>query len=299
MSILGFLSVPISAGKKQMIHHQVLSVPPHACLRAWNIKTAKNLKISMKYLALAAVAFALPTDEVPVENIVGGTPVSPPFKYPWLVSLQNRGSHFCGGSLLNANTIITAAHCSQRSVSDSLRVFANRHNLRASAGSENALEFRVTKITNHPNYSTGNYAFDASIWKVQLASGDATRIPGGVVQLDDGSVSADGADMIIGGWGTTSSGGSASSILLETVVDIVPTAECKKGYSNLHPSSICAARPGKDTCQGDSGGPMFAFKDAKPVLVGLTSYGQGCASPGFPGVYARVTSFRDWITNQL
>jgi trypsin len=249
--------------------------------------------------ALLAFAYAAPTETDPVENIVGGTPVNPPFKYPWLVSLQSSGSHFCGGSLLNANTIITAAHCSQRSVSNSLRVFANRHNLRASADSEGALAFRVTRIINHPQYSSGTYAFDASIWKVELVSGNATLIPGGVVTLDDGTFSTDGADMIIAGWGTTSSGGSSSSILLETVVDVVNQQECARAYPRLHPSSICAARPGKDTCQGDSGGPLFVQTNGTNVLVGLTSYGRGCAEPNFPGVYARVTTFSDWVKSLL
>jgi trypsin len=244
-------------------------------------------------LVLAALAFTAPTD--PVENIVGGVPVNPPFKYPWLVSLQSSGSHFCGGSLLNANTILTAAHCSQRSVSNSLRVVAHRHNLRATAASENALEFKVLKIVNHPKYSTSNYANDVSVWKVELVSGNATQIPGGVVTLDDGTNAPDGADMLIAGWGTTSSGGRPSTVLLETEVDIVNQQECTKAYSDLDPTSICAARKGKDTCQGDSGGPMWVFKNGRPVVVGTTSYGQGCALEGYPGVYCRVSTVKTWI----
>jgi trypsin len=62
-------------------------------------------------------------------------------------------------------------------------------------------------------------------------------------------------------------------------------------------TQICAGYPEgqKDTCQGDSGGPLFVYKDNKQVLVGLTSYGIGCALPKYPGVYARVSALRDWI----
>jgi secreted trypsin-like serine protease len=59
---------------------------------------------------------------------------------------------------------------------------------------------------------------------------------------------------------------------------------------------ICAGFPqgGTDTCQGDSGGPLFG---AGPKVVGSTSFGEGCARPNKPGVYARVgdTTLREWI----
>jgi secreted trypsin-like serine protease len=253
----------------------------------------------LKGLLLCAIAvFAAPAS-VPIESIVGGVPVDPPFKYPWLVALLDGNFQFCGGSLLNENTIITAAHCSSGTVSPNFKAVANRHDLRVSEEKEGALVFKVLKITNHPQYRTSNNQFDASIWKVELIAGNSSAIPTGILQLDDGTNAPNGSEMLIAGWGTTSAGGSQSSILLETTVDIVAQNTCRNAYQQLAPSSICAARLGRDTCQGDSGGPMFVFKNQRPVLVGITSYGRGCALANFPGVYSRVSTFKSWVEGQL
>ena len=258
-------------------------------------------------VALIASVAAVPTKvpmviggdyEDPPMNIVGGIPVSPEFKYPWMLSLQSSRSHFCGGSLINANTMITAAHCSQRSVSSSLRVVAHRHNLALSDQAEGALVFEVKSITTHPKYTSGNYQNDVSIWKINLISGDPATIPAGMVKFDNGTFSAPGTELEAIGWGTTSSSGPVSKILLSVTVPVTTTEYCLKAYSNLSPTSICAGYPagGKDTCQGDSGGPMFKTTETGQVfLVGLTSWGKGCALAQYPGVYARVTSFVDWV----
>ena len=265
------------------------TMPPVDINRLPTINLFKMVLLSLLALVSTATASAIPqniqpltigSDEPPMskEDIVGGIPVFPEFKYPWMVSLQNSKFHFCGGSLLDANTIITAAHCSQRKPSSSLRVVAHRHNLALSDAQENALVFEVKSITNHPKYSSSNYQNDVSIWKINLISGNASDIPAGVVKFDNGTYSQPGTEMEVIGWGTTSSSGSASKILLTTKVPITTTEYCQKAYSNVSPTSICAGLPqgGKDTCQGDSGGPMFTTNESGQVfLVGLTSWGQG------------------------
>jgi secreted trypsin-like serine protease len=116
------------------------------------------------------------------------------------------------------------------------------------------------------------------------------------------------------GWGTTSSGGSSPSILQQADVPIVADAKCAAAYadqkdrdpfwSGFDPQSmICAGFPqgGVDTCQGDSGGPMFGRKPGTGELrlVAATSYGEGCADPDYPGIYARVADrpIRDWVAS--
>jgi secreted trypsin-like serine protease len=103
------------------------------------------------------------------------------------------------------------------------------------------------------------------------------------------------------GFGATSEGGDVADTLQEAQVPVTTDGYCANAYSDFDASTmLCAGFPegGVDTCQGDSGGPMFG-RDASGALkvVGATSWGEGCARPGKPGVYARVgdTVLRDWI----
>lgn len=232
-------------------------------------------------------------------KIVGGVAVTPPFKYPWIVSLQSSGVHFCGGSLLNANTIITAAHCYQRPIWPTLRVVAHRNRLSSTESSEEALVFAVTKINNHPQFSYSSGSNDVSIWKISLIQGNSSMIPAGVVELDDGNFANHTTEFIIAGWGKTVFAESPPEVMMEAKVDFVPSVECKTQNPTLHPTSICASRTGSGICQGDSGGPLFYQRHGKVILVGLTSYGQVCMDPDNIGVYTRLSALADWIKPQL
>jgi len=102
------------------------------------------------------------------------------------------------------------------------------------------------------------------------------------------------------GWGSTRSGGWGSAELLEVTLSVVSPGACRSKYSPhkaITEQMICASDPGKDACQGDSGGPLVVL-DSETYnyqLAGVVSWGIGCASARFPGVYARVTEGLDWI----
>ncbi|XP_046458724.1 trypsin Blo t 3-like isoform X1 [Daphnia pulex] len=100
----------------------------------------------------------------------------------------------------------------------------------------------------------------------------------------------------IAGWGTTSSGGSLSNVLLKANVTIQDNTVCAKQYGNfVGADMLCASAPGKDTCQGDSGGPILV----NGVQVGITSFGNGCADPKYAGVYTRVSNYVSWIQTTM
>ncbi|KAJ4407992.1 hypothetical protein N0V91_003658 [Didymella pomorum] len=237
-------------------------------------------------MASAVTAAPTPQDSV---DIVGGTTANAG-DFPFIVSLQKSGSHFCGGSLINANTVITAAHCTVGQTASSLSVRAGSLN-RNSGGTL----VKVSSIKVHPSFSSSTLTNDVAIWK--LATSIPTSSTIGYASLAaSGSDPASGSTSTVAGWGTTSSGGSSPTTLRKVDVPIVSRATCRNNYSvsEITDTMFCAgvATGGKDSCQGDSGGPIV---DSSKTLIGLVSWGDGCAQAGKPGVYARVGALRSFI----
>ncbi|XP_052247512.1 tryptase-like [Dreissena polymorpha] len=106
---------------------------------------------------------------------------------------------------------------------------------------------------------------------------------------------------VTAGWGALQEGAFFSPEMPHHAsVQIVPTSVCADRYvpeneTKSFTSAICAAAEGKDSCQGDSGGPLACFHEGHWTLVGVVSFGAGCARPEYPGVYMRVNHFYDWI----
>ena len=216
-------------------------------------------------------------DQDPHE-IVGGSEVDPPFKYPFMV----RGGG-CGASLVAPNVLLTAAHCGGVFGPGQV-VKIGKHNLYDN--SENSESFTVVEQVKHPSYGGGSIDYDYMMVKL---SGSSTFSP---VVLDNGDSSVelatDFSEATVMGWGTTSSGGFISNVLLSVDVDVYGKASCISAYgaSKITDRMFCAAAPNKDSCQGDSGGPIIDKATSKQI--GIVSWGYGCASPSYPGVYAKV-----------
>ncbi|KAF1946864.1 trypsin precursor [Clathrospora elynae] len=256
---------------------------------------------SLIAVALPALVLAAPTPQdpdyefpegVPTEEIVGGS-IASSGEFPYIVSLQRSGSHFCGGSLLNANTVITAGHCSVSSVVSPIS------GLRVRAGSLNRNSggtlVSVTSVKVHPNYSSGLQDYDVAIWKLATSIPSSSTI-GYASLAAANSDPASGSTTTVAGWGALSEGGSSPTSLYKVSVPVVSRASCRTAYgtSAVTDRMFCAGTTagGKDSCQGDSGGPII---DSSKALVGLVSWGDGCARPNVPGVYSRVGALRPFI----
>ena len=162
-----------------------------------------------------------------------------------------------------------------------------------------AQELEVDQIIMHDRYRSDTHAYDIALLKLKTQATLGTGV--GLVCLPEFSFPA-GHPCYITGWGTTSAGGSQPTFLQEASVPIISQRKCKDFYpGQIDNSMICAGfrAGGVDSCQGDSGGPLVCEFDGKWYLVGATSWGQGCGSPNFPGVYARVLRVRDWIENKM
>jgi len=244
------------------------------------------MKVVLLVVFAAASISALPaiTKSFP-ERIVGGTQAVRG-EFPWIVQLK-RGGHYCGGSIVNENYIVTAAHCAQASASG-YQIVAGEHNLNSNEGSEQTRT--VSQIKNHPNYNSGTLSSDVALMRV-----NSPFTFGQYVQAANlGSADPDG-DVVVAGWGALTEGGSSPTVLMKVTVPMVTLTSCRASYGSgsILAGMICAGTGGKDSCQGDSGGPLT--KGA--TLHGIVSWGQGCARPNYPGVYTSVASFRSWITS--
>ncbi|MFN7729724.1 MAG: S1 family serine peptidase [Bdellovibrio sp.] len=236
-------------------------------------------------LFAATTAFAAPQFG---QKIVGGTEASIG-EFPFIVSLQQGSSHFCGGSLIKKDWVLTAAHCVKGgTVSKVVIGLHNRTDLK------NAEAIKPKRIIAHPQYNSRTMDYDYAL--IQLAR-ESSYTPVDV-NADDLEKAAPGLLLTTAGWGATSEGSYSLPNLLQKVeVPFVTKTECLKAYADVTDRMICAGLDtgGKDSCQGDSGGPLIARNGSDFTLVGVVSWGEGCARPNKYGVYSSVSAVIPWI----
>ncbi|CAG2113186.1 unnamed protein product, partial [Medioppia subpectinata] len=230
---------------------------------------------------------------LPDMQIVGGDDAQTGAN-PHMCSLQYNGKHGCGASIISAQWAVTAAHCVDGSdpTKWTLRCGTLLH---AQGGSH----FPVTEFVVHPDYDHTNQDNDIAVLKVgndiPLGSGDMDKIN---LPEQDSDMET-GAMITVVGWGYLKDGSGVNSDNLKTVdVPAVLRKDCQDDYlmHDITDNMSCAGfdEGGKDACTNDSGGPA----KYNNVLVGVVSWGGGCAVAHQPGVYTRVGKYRQWIQEQ-
>jgi trypsin len=222
---------------------------------------------------MSAEAPTINPGDLPQPMIVGGEevdPACPNCKYPFMVSLRGGwgGGHFCGGSLVREDWVITAAHCVEGSSPSSVDVKIGLHNVNNTTGSETR---SVDQIIVHPQYS--GWSLDNDYALLHLSSPSSFE----PIQLvTDDSHDEEPVMSTTMGWGATSSGGGSSNVLLE--VDVPIDDSCGNIGNETTNNMICAgdSNGGEDSCQGDSGGPLIMTNDeGEYELIGIVSWGYG------------------------
>jgi secreted trypsin-like serine protease len=255
-------------------------------------------------VALATTCAALAITATPSMAIVGGSDAAQG-EFPSVSEVIIAKGFLCTGTLIAPDTVLSAGHCA--SITGGTGVASPAayppQAIEVYIGSNKpgqGEKIPVASVKTHPNYMLSD-GYDISIIKLSRAS---TKAPTPVSGAAEESLFAPSTVEQIVGFGTTSEGGDTPDTLQKAQVPITTDAYCSNAYSSFEAQTqICAGYPqgGVDTCQGDSGGPMFGRNAAGALrVVGATSYGEGCARPGKPGVYARVgdSTLREWIRQQ-
>ncbi len=184
----------------------------------------------------------------------------------------------------------------------------------AADGTTSGPRASVSKISAHSDYHdtlkgpNGTIINDVSVMKLSApAALEASKVPYLATANYEKSYGAPETCSGAAGWGTTGAGKNVSERLQEVYFPIVRPEICNKIYSGIGEFvdarfHVCAGylEGGKDTCQGDSGGPLIVRAGPTgSLVVGIVSFGAGCAQANFPGVYTRVSTFRDWVFGQV
>ncbi|XP_037025862.1 trypsin-1-like isoform X2 [Bradysia coprophila] len=220
-------------------------------------------------------------------------------EFPWMARLSYFNRFYCGGMLINDRYVVTAAHCVKGFMWFMIKVTFGEHD-RCNDSSRPETRFVLRAIAQQFSFTN----FDNDIAMLRL--NDRVPITDFIrpICLPENSDNLYlNINAVATGWGTLKEDGKPSCILQEVEVPVLSNDLCVKdtNYTDkmITENMLCAGYPGvgkKDSCQGDSGGPLIAQRlDKRYELIGVVSWGNGCARPSYPGVYTRVTRYLDWI----
>ncbi|MFB1067874.1 trypsin-like serine protease [Vibrio diabolicus] len=264
-----------------------------------------------KTLVAFLIGLTLPATTIadilePVQNdvstrIIGGEPANTS-DWKFIASLVRKGQptsigHFCGGSFLGGKYVLTAAHCVEGLNADDIDIVLGLYDQNNESQSQ---RIAVNNIYSHNEYNSNTTNNDIALIELERNIDSATIDLATPELLDSVRV---GDKLHVAGWGNTSTTDRIYPTVLQQVdLEYVDRATCQNlpgNYSNVSDDGICAGYywGGKDSCQGDSGGPLIVDDNGINKLLGVVSWGDGCAQPNAYGVYANVAHFQHngWI----
>ncbi|XP_063696914.1 chymotrypsin-2-like [Culicoides brevitarsis] len=207
-------------------------------------------------------------------------------QFPYQVSLRNAfNGHFCGGSIINANTVLTAAHCVVDSTVNNVRVVAGSHLL-----SSGGYTYDTAKLIVHASYNRQTLANDVALVKTVQSFSFSNLIQ--TTPLINRDVQS--GQLLVSGWGYLSTSGSAPDNLQYLYTNVISHADCSRRIGT-NADTVCAfVSANRGICFGDSGGPLVVPGEGQ---VGINSFVIGGCGSGYPDGFCSVYYHRSWIMN--
>jgi len=233
-----------------------------------------------------------------MQRIVGGAIVTPgahPYQAGLLMQTGG-GQGLCGGSIISARTVLTAAHCPDNTVSTI--VILGAHTLQATEATQQRITAAASWYRIHGSYNRQNLNNDiATIQLPSAITAHARRASIALAPATSGTFA--GVLATVSGWGRISNTGGTSAQLRSMQNNVITNAVCQQSFGGIIiASTICLSNAGgRSTCNGDSGGPVTVANGGSRLQVGIVSFGSAAGCTNAPSGHARVSSFRAWITS--
>jgi hypothetical protein len=231
-------------------------------------------------------------------RIIGGVK-SDEGRFPYYAVMNGRS--LCGAVLISPRFVLTAAHCQDADMDFAIgpKAFGD------------GVVVKVEDMAVHPLYDEFTFENDVTLFKLSedamLKSETGELVPAPYITLSPDRIDEVGYSMTVIGFGDIDpeeSNTQFSDNLRQTDVNFVSNEDCRRAHrGEITEEMMCAAAPGKDACYGDSGGPLIKLSPSGNYtddrLVGIVSWGRGCADANYPGVYTRISYFYDWIIGSM
>ncbi len=245
------------------------------------------------------------------QKVVGGQNAGQ-YEYKFLAGLgykngvvKNPEEHFCGGSLIKQDWILTAAHCLYDDDGNPLTtndIFTFLNVWQLDNPNPEMERYNVTQIIKHTGYDDFTNDNDIALLRI---SGKSNLNPITLPAQNDESLLVVGKKCTVAGWGATNNSGTQYPTIQQKVeLEVISNTTCNQSSwynGEVLQSMICAgyAAGQKDACYGDSGGPLFVMEGGDTTQIGVVSWGYGCAEAKQPGVYTKVSNYITWINNNI